>query len=213
MSFFKNFKKEKETDGIFEVVGSMNDKKLIKTDLSAFDDKERLEFKKAAKETFAWGIEDFTGFVKHGYGLSFVKNKEVCPRCHNQTKQYYSNFIYVTNIAPRVMYAPAGYFCSECPAVIVDEEMISNAVKGKFQYNGVLGITIRDMNNEDPMLFKTWNGNDSIVILDEFGGKPIGIVSKPDLKTDKFFIKKKKNKNKSKKKKKIAKKSRKRNRK
>ncbi len=57
MSFFKskNFKKEKKTDKMFEVVDSTDKGKIVKTDLSALDDEKRLEFKKNAAKNRTGG--------------------------------------------------------------------------------------------------------------------------------------------------------------
>jgi len=66
----------------------------------------------------------YDGKVQHGYALSAVPTPERCPRCHADTRQHYANFIYATQAAPRVIFAPAGYFCMQCPTVVIDEAMI-----------------------------------------------------------------------------------------
>ena len=82
----------------------------------------------------------FDGNVEHGYLLKFVGTEDRCPRCNGETRQQYGNFIYATDIATRVMFAPAGYFCTKCPTVIIDEQMIEDGVLGNFKFLGVLGI-------------------------------------------------------------------------
>ncbi len=60
MSFFKskNFKKEKKTDKMFEVVDSTDKGKIVKTDLSALDDEKRLEFKKIIRNALQFPIHE-----------------------------------------------------------------------------------------------------------------------------------------------------------
>lgn len=61
----------------------------------------------------------FEGTVDHGYAMRSVGSHLRCPRCNAATRQQMAHFIYATDIAPRVMFAPAGYFCTACPTVIV----------------------------------------------------------------------------------------------
>jgi hypothetical protein len=77
----------------------------------------------------------------------------------------YAEFIYATQTSPRLMMAPAGYFCARCPAVIVDEELLRQGVTGNFVYSGVIGINYDDKHKSGP--FKTWNGKETIVFVDE----------------------------------------------
>ena len=77
----------------------------------------------------ASGLPIFKGTVEHGYGLRFVGSHLRCPRCNAATRQQMAHVIYATDIAPRVMFAPAGYFCADCPTVIVDETLIAKGVK------------------------------------------------------------------------------------
>src|SRR5262249_53225032 len=65
------------------------------------------------------GIDFFNGRVEYGYSLDRVDNKDQCPRCNAPTRLQYANFIYDTQIAPRVLMAPAGYFCTKCRTVVV----------------------------------------------------------------------------------------------
>jgi hypothetical protein len=107
----------------------------------------------------------FEGRVEHGYSQSAVSQSAQCPRCGAKTQQCYAHFIYATNIAPRVMFAPAGFFCTRCPTVIVDEEMIEGGVKIGYTYQGVVGIDYEG--KKEPALFYTWNGREPIYIFDE----------------------------------------------
>ena len=70
-----------------------------------------------------------------------------------------------TQVAPRVMFAPAGYFCPHCPTVVIDEEMIRSGITGPFTFQGVLGIAYDE--RPAPDFFLTWNGYDAVYFLDE----------------------------------------------
>ena len=154
-------------------------------------------------------ISFFEGHIENAYSLDFVKVSDKCPLCNSETIQYYSHFIYATQIAPRVLLAPAGYFCAKCPTVIINENMIKDGIKSDFLYKGVLGIDPE--NNKKPDFFKTWNGKTPIYIFDE-NETAMGLST--DLELDhKSLPVKKINKKVIKKKRKAAKKSRKRNRK
>lgn len=107
----------------------------------------------------------YEGKVEHGYSQRAVSLTDQCPRCHGKTQQYYANFIYATDIALRVMFAPAGFFCTECPTVIIDEEMISTGVKNGFRFQGVVGIDYDG--KKEPDFFRTWNGKKTVYVLDE----------------------------------------------
>lgn len=61
------------------------------------------------------------------------------PRCRAATRQRNAHFIYATGIAPRVMLVPAGYFCTACPTVIIDEEIIAMSVKEGYRFRCVRG--------------------------------------------------------------------------
>ena len=110
----------------------------------------------------------FVGDIENGYALSAVATSEQCPQCDAATQQQYASFIYATNLAARAMFAPAGYFCSRCPTVIVDEEVIRSGIVGKFKYEGVIGIDYD--NKKPPETFRTWNGKPTVLLMDEETG-------------------------------------------
>jgi len=126
-------------------------------------------YEEIAKST---GSLMYEGRVEHGYSRNAVSRTAQCPRCNGQTRQQSANFIYATDIAPRVMFAPAGFFCLDCPTVIIDEGMIASGVKRGFTFQGVVGID--HGKKKEPDLFRTWNGKKSVYVLDE-DGKPLGI--------------------------------------
>ena len=107
----------------------------------------------------------YRGTVEHGYPLTAVSQTGQCPRCHNKTQQHYANFIYATDTAPRVMFAPAGFFCIECPTVVIDEKMIEAGIKREYTFRGVVGIDYEG--KKEPDLFRTWNGKEAVYVFDE----------------------------------------------
>jgi hypothetical protein len=111
------------------------------------------------------GISFYKGHVEHGYSVDNVPTAQECPRCHAPTQQHYANWIYATQIAPRIMFAPAGHFCTKCPTVIVDENMIQAGIKRKFRFQGILGIEYEG--KKEPDLFRTWNGQEAVYLFDE----------------------------------------------
>jgi hypothetical protein len=66
------------------------------------------------------------------------------------------------------MLAPAGYFCTTCPTVIVDEEMLRAGITDGFHFQGVLGIDYEGQ--RPPDLFRTWNGRPTVYVVDEVPG-------------------------------------------
>lgn len=138
---------------------------VVRVDLDQIGPAAQNEFAELARETS--GLTFFTGRIEHGYSLSRVATPHKCPRCQASTQQHYAEWIYATQVAPRVMLAPAGYFCTRCPTVIVDEAMIQLGLKKQFRYQGVLGLD--HPKGKNPDLFRTWNGEPALHILDEKG--------------------------------------------
>lgn len=115
----------------------------------------------------ASGLPLFAGTVEHGYAMRSVGSYLRCPRCNAATRQQMAHFIYATDIAPRVMFAPAGYFCTTCPTVIVDEDLIARSMKDGYHFRAVVGVDYAGQ--KQPDLFRTWNSHDSLYMLDEDG--------------------------------------------
>ena len=159
------------------------------------------------------GLTRFKGRIRHAYSFEKIKNEGICPLCGYDTKPYYADFIYATDVAPRVMYSPA-FFCENCPTVIISEAFIIDGIMGNFKYQGVLGIDYGKAKSPD--LFETWNGEKPVYILDE-NQMPIGIAT--GLDSEKMGFKLKFSKlsgnriKKNKKRKQLATRSRKKNRK
>ncbi|MGH7811940.1 MAG: hypothetical protein ACREP5_16810, partial [Candidatus Binatia bacterium] len=163
-------------------------------------DKLKAEEKKRFRSTItkASDLEYFEGRIQHGYSLSEAGDESKCPRCKAVTEQKYANFIYIVGDTPRAMLAPAGYFCSKCPTVIVDEDLIKQTTRGKGEFRGVVGLT--DEEDEDEQYFRTWNGFKAIFDGD-FGYSERGATTFSPRKYQKMARKKR-----------LAKESRKRNR-
>lgn len=100
------------------------------------------------------------GGAEHGYSLAKVRAAARCPRCGAPTEVRYADFIYATQKGTRIMMAPAGHFCTRCPTVIVDEELLRQGVSRGYTYRSVVGI-------EQGGPFRTWNGKEMIVLFDE----------------------------------------------
>ena len=164
---------------------------------------EKREFYTTVSETSQ--LELYTGHIEHGYSVDAVPMAESCPRCHALTRQQYAHFIYATQIAPRVMFAPAGYFCTACPTVVIDEELIRPGISKSFTYRGVVGL---DHEGEKrPDFFKTWNGETTVYLFDEHEN-PVGLTTTAQLQSRGFT----KNTRQSDQRRQMAKASRKRNR-
>ena len=141
------------------------DTAMVTVDLDEFGSETRpLLVKELAHSS---GLPIFGGTVDHGYAMQSIGSHLRCPRCNAATRQQMAHFIYATNIAPRVMFAPAGYFCTACPTVIVDENLIATGMKEGYRFRAVMGVDYAG--EKEPDFFKTWNGHESIYILDEDG--------------------------------------------
>ncbi|MCI0524979.1 MAG: hypothetical protein L0Y75_06915 [Acidobacteria bacterium] len=169
---------------------------LVSVDMDKMKDKERRTFLSAATKTS--DLEYFDGRVQHGYSLSEARDESKCPRCKAATEQKYANFIYIVGDESRAMLGPAGYFCSKCPTVIVDEDMIKQATRGKGEFRGVVGLT--DEEGEAEQYFRSWNGFKTIFDGD-LGYSGRGAITFSPRKHQKMMRKKR-----------LAKESRKRNR-
>jgi hypothetical protein len=127
---------------------------LVSVDTDKMKGGERRTFRSAAAK--ASNLEYFEGRIQHGYSLSEARDESKCPRCKAATEQMYANFIYIVGDEARAMLGPAGYFCSKCPTVIVDEDMIRQATRGKGEFRCVIGLT--DEEGEAEHYFGSWNG-------------------------------------------------------
>ncbi len=165
--FFKKKKKVEDFDS------SYNEK----TGALRFQTNEEVSAKSVKMQLDAFsevsGIPTFKGKVDNAYESDFLGYKDKCPLCATPTKQMYTGLVYATQIATRIMTAPAGYFCPNCPTVIIDDEIIEPNINPQFQYGGVVGF---EAAQKDPILFKTLNGVKSTYVMDADGGIG-GIVS------------------------------------
>ncbi len=169
----------------------------VRVNMDGADEAEMEGFRDTVRDVT--GMDYFEGNLKHGYSLEHAGSADRCPRCNAPTRQQYADFIYLTQIAPRVLTAPAGYFCTKCPTAVIDEKMIRDGRTPGFDFKGVLGIQ-HDEDRAD--LLKTWNGKPPVFLL---GGDEEflfhGLSSGPSTRSEK-----------DKRKRKMARESRKRNR-
>ena len=148
-------------------------KETLKTvNIEALTDDEKRELYTTVSETSQ--LELYAGHVEHGYAADAVPTLASCPRCHALTRQQYANFIYATQIAPRVMFAPAGHFCTACPTVVIDDELIRPGVSQRFTYQGVVGLDYEG--EQPPDFFTTWNGEPTVSLFDEHAN-PVGLTT------------------------------------
>jgi len=124
----------------------------------------------------------FAGELESVYSLEFAGGTEVCPRCGGALEGRPARFIYGTNESACTSLAPAGYFCKACPSAVVDVEMVRKSAKPGLVFGGILGL---QGPGNDPILFKTWNEGQIILILND-DGTPNGILTydEASLRTD-----------------------------
>lgn len=83
----------------------------------------------------------FKGQIKHLYESDFTGFKDKCPRCQGEVVRMFSNFAYATQQKSRLLTAPAGLFCPNCPTVIIDDDMMRASIDlSRFQYFGVYSV-------------------------------------------------------------------------
>jgi len=130
-------------------------------------------------------MEVYEGHVESAYDKNVVSDTDHCPLCHSKTELQYANFIYATDAGTRSMFAPAGYFCTGCPCVIVDQSIIKGGITIKgLKYRGVLGIDYGE--KKSPDYLTKWNGKDAVYVFDE-NRMPVGITTLDE--TSKYAMK------------------------
>jgi hypothetical protein len=113
----------------------------------------------------------YKGAIANAYESDFLGYKDHCPLCDTPTVQHTTNFIWANQVASRIMAAPAGYFCPNCPTVIIDDDLIQSGIdKSRFEYWGVCGIETGYEKKDGDSLFETFNGEKPTYILTEEGG-------------------------------------------
>jgi hypothetical protein len=116
-------------------------------------------------------IPVYKGAIVNAYESDFLGYKDHCPLCDTPTVQHTTNFIWANQVASRIMAAPAGYFCPNCPTVIIDDDIIQSGIdKNRFEYWGVCGIETGYEKKDGDSLFETFNGEKPTYILTEEGG-------------------------------------------
>jgi hypothetical protein len=110
----------------------------------------------------------FKGNIENAYESDFLGYKDKCPVCSRETKQMYSGFVYATQTKARVASGPCGHFCTKCPTVIIDDDMMRQAVSSGFKYGGT--VAIETGYAKETILFKKFNGVKPVYVLGEDGG-------------------------------------------
>jgi hypothetical protein len=159
---FDFFKKNPNSPNTFDVVTSENGTRSIisRNDevVPAKENNELMEY--ASKES---NIPIFRGQIKHLYESDFTENKDKCPNCSSELVRMFSNFGYATQKGARLMTAPAGLFCPNCPTVVIDDDMIlENIDRKRFEYYGTFSVedgvsefsVIDSINGEKPVFIK-----------------------------------------------------------
>ena len=114
-------------------------------------------------------LPTYTGKITHAFDSDSDKVKKLghCPRCKAETRQQYADFIFATiNDGPEELFLPAGYFCTSCATVIIDQALIKKAIDEEIPYRCVIGVGF-DPESGKPGLFKTWNGKETLYIIDK----------------------------------------------
>jgi len=155
------------------------------------------------------GLPLFEGTVEHGYAKRVVGSTDKCPRCGTSTEQRIANFIYATDISPRAMLAPAGFFCTSCPTVIIDEEIVATGMKPGYRFRCVVGIDYGGRKRYD--LFSTWNGRKPVYFLGK-NEQIMDMATEDELRAQATPPFRSRDRNREKRKRKMARKARKRNR-
>jgi hypothetical protein len=189
-------------------IGVFRNKNLVTVDLDTLDEDARDVVAEEIAEMSDFPL--FQGTVEHAYTKRFVDSTAECPRCGAPTSQQLAGLIYATDSSSRSMMAPAGFFCSACPTVIIDEENVAAGVKPGYKFRRVVGV---DHGQEkDPDYFATWNSKKPTYILDE-NGQIMDLVTEGDVRrTPTESTPLRKNIKKSKRKRKLARQARRRNR-
>lgn len=194
--------------------------KIVKEkEVSGKDNRDLLEL--FSKES---GISVFKGIIKHAYESDYLGYKHMCPRCDERTENMMSNFAYGTQDKSRIIGAPAGHFCTNCPTVIIDDDIIRASINEKIDYCGV--YEIETGYETEKLLFETFNGEKPVFILDPSKTQVYGIQQSVHQSPDDYIqlikvsgetqkeinLRQQKKKKSNKQKKKAVKKSRKNNR-
>ena len=98
-----------------------------------------------------------------------------------------SNFAYATQDKPRLITAPAGHFCTECPTVIIDDDLMQEGIdSSRFWYGGV--FSIETGYSDEPHFFETFNGEKPVMVLDEDMQNVGGIAQSVHQKNSDFYF-------------------------
>ncbi len=161
-NFFKKNKAEKPANETTETDAIRRGMFISRKDKTVHSE-ENIPLLELASKTA--GIPVFKGVVKHIYESDFTGYKDKCPRCGGQVVRHFCNFAYATQKSSRLLAAPAGLFCLDCAAVIVDDDLMKASIdSSRFQYCGVFSV---ESGYQKAGIIDTINGEKPIYILDE----------------------------------------------
>jgi len=149
---------------------------VFNTDKMSVKDKEEVFNSISKKE----GIPIFKGKIENGFSLVKVKSTDICPMCSGKTVQHYADFVYSNGETSRVNTSPFGYFCESCPTVVIDVKRLSKGLPDGIEFHGIGGVSTTQ---DGLMLFKLWNNEKPIHILDE-DHNFVGITTRREMKNN-----------------------------
>lgn len=124
----------------------------------------------------------FIGKIENGYSLQSARHPDQCPQCQSPTKTHMASLIYATDQGPRVLTTRGVHFCTACPTVIVDEDMVERSIAEEFEYRGLLGLDFDG--KAEPCFFQYWNEQEMILVVDQETGL-MELVPKSELNLSK----------------------------
>ncbi len=132
------------------------------------------------------GIPVFKGQIQYLYESDFTGQKQQCPRCGGTLTRMVCNFAYATQYRSRLMSAPAGLFCGNCPTVIVDDDMMRDGIDAsRFQYYGVFSV---ESGYVDAGIITLLNGQKPTFIFSEDMQNVDGILQSVHAPKDGIYI-------------------------
>lgn len=152
-----------------------NDKLRIKLKGESFRDDEDLKLRLAVEASLPYfDGSEFQECEKNISAYSLNKHNVIddCPNCKNELTQKYCEVVYVVKDNSRVALGPFGFFCSNCPTVLIDESEIKKSIIGNYRYKRPIGIEVQG----DLKLFKTWNNKKPMFFIDQIDGGIFDVI-------------------------------------
>lgn len=154
-----------EQDGILVTKDKIDGNVKMSVEREMKSDEIRQTIETFAAHTGKLGI--FKGNIDNAYESDFLGYTDKCPLCNHETEQMYSGFVYATQTRARVASGPCGHFCTNCPTVIIDDDLVRQAVSRGYKYGGTVAI---ETGYSKTILFKNFNGKKPTYVLGEDQG-------------------------------------------